>query len=248
MAKPASRQELVDYCLRNLGAPVITINVDEDQLDDRVDEALQFYQEYHSDAVLPAYRKHTITATDIANEYIELPENVLYLTRMLAGGSNTQNMFSIEYQMHLNDVYDLRAPSSIINYEMSRQYQELLHQTFDERYAQQIRFQRKMNRVYIDSRWGTDIREGEIIVFEVYTTLNPDDYVKVYDDLFLKRYLTALIKRQWGANTKKFTGMQLPGGVEINGQQIFDEAQEEIRQIEEEMDLKYVIPPVGFIG
>jgi hypothetical protein len=155
-------------------------------------------------------------------------------------------MFSIEYQMHLNDIYDLRYPGSIISYTMAKQYMELVSMTFDSSYSQQIRFSRHMNRLFIDADWSTDIKVGDTLVFECYSTINPDEYVNVYNDMFLKRYLTALIKRNWGTNLKKFTGMQLPGGVEMNGQSIYDEAQEEIVKLEEEVYNKFTIPPIGF--
>lgn len=249
MAKPTTREELINYCLRNLGAPVITINVADEQLSDRVDEALQFYQEYHSDALNRHYRKHTITADDLTNRYITIPEDIIFLTHLLPYTSSNRNMFSVEYQMHLNDLFDLRNPSSgITNYIMTQQYMSLMDMTFDQSYAQTIRFNRHTNRVHIDADWSSDFSEGDILVFECYSTVNPEEFGDVYNDLFLKRYLTALIKRNWGANTKKFSGMALPGGVEINGQTIFDEAQEELRQIEEEMSLKYSVPAIGFIG
>jgi len=249
MAIPRTREELTDYCLRNLGAPVITINVAQEQLEDRVDEAIQFYQEYHSDAVVKHYRKHTIDETDIENRYISLPENILFLSDILPYTTSSRNMFSIEWRVQMDNMYDLMNPgSSIISYEMYKQFQELLYRKFDPSFAQTTRFSRHKNRVYVDLDWERDVKEGDILVFECYSTINPDEYVSVYNDLFLKRYLTALIKRNWGANTKKFSGMTLPGGVDINGQNIFDEAQQEIREMEEEMASRYEMPPMGFIG
>ena len=248
MAKPNSRQELIDYCLRNLGAPVIEINVDEEQVDDRVDEALQFYQEYHSDAIIKHFRKHQVTQDDIDNRYIDLPENLLFMSRILPleSGSDS-NMFSLDYQLHLNDIYDLRTPGAILNYTMTEQFLTTLDMTFNG-LDQRLRFNRHMNRLYIDTDWDLDFDIGDYIIIEGYSTVKPEEYPDVYNDMFLKRYLTALIKRQWGINMKKFTGMQLPGGVEMNGQQIYDEANDEIREIEEEMQLKYEMPPMGFIG
>jgi hypothetical protein len=249
MAKPTSRQELIDYCKRSLGAPVIEINVADEQVDDRVDEALEFYQEYHSDAIIQHFRKHQVTQTDIDNRYIDIPEDLIYVTRILPiGYSSNRNMFSIDYQMHLNDIYDLRYPGSIINYEMTKQYMSLLDMTFENGLDQKVRFNRHMNKLFIDTDWDADFKVGDYIVVEGYSTVNPAEYVNVYNDIFLKKYLTALIKKQWGINMKKFSGMQLPGGVEMNGQQIYDEATEEIQRYEEEMLDKYSFPPMGAIG
>jgi hypothetical protein len=250
MAKPNSRQELVDYCLRALGAPVIEINIDDDQIGDRLDDAIQFYQEYHGDATLRRYRKHQITGTDVTNQYIDIPDTYIHISRVLPfrSGTNTSAAeFNVEYQMMLNDVYDLRGPGSILHYAMSQMHLAMVDQLFDGK-DQTVRFNRHMNRLFIETRWGTDLKAGEFIIIEGYETINPSDFRDVYNDIFLKRYLTALLKRQWGTNLKKFGGMQLPGGVEINGQQIFDEANEEITTIEEEMQLRYEMPPMDFMG
>ena len=147
----------------------------------------------------------------------------------------------------LNDVYDLRGPGSILHYAMSQMHLAMVDQLFDGK-DQTVRFNRHMNRLFIETRWGTDLKAGEFIIIEGYETVNPSDFRDVYNDIFLKRYLTALLKRRWGTNLKKFGGMQLPGGVEINGQQIFDEANEEITTIEEEMQLRYEMPPMDFMG
>jgi len=248
MSKPQSRAELIQYCLRALGAPVIEVNVDDDQLDDRLDDALQFYQDYHSDATVQHFRKYRLTQTDIDNEYIEIPENLLFVSRILPWGhTNNRSEFSIEYQMHLNDIYDLRSPGSILNYEMTKQYLSILDMTLNSNLDQRIRFNRHMNKLFIDTDWD-EFKVGDWIVIEGYSTIDPDDYVDIYNDLFLKRYLTALIKRQWGINLKKFQGMQLPGGVEFNGQTIFDEATAELEKIEDTMASRYQVPPMMAIG
>jgi len=250
MAKPTSRQELIDYCLRALGSPVVEINVAPVQLEDRVDEAIQLYQEYHSDATFEHMRKYQITEDDIDNDYILIPENLIFVTHVLPTSNNgsSTNMFSVEYQMHLNDVYDLRAPSSMIDYVMTQEYMGLLNMIFDNGHQQKIRFNRHLNRLRIDGSVGGNFKVGEWIIIVGYSTINPAEYVDVYNDMFLKRYLTALIKMQWGTNMKKFTGMQLPGSVEINGQAIYDEAKADIDQIEETMQSKYEYPPMMAIG
>ena len=248
MSKPGSRQELADYCLRALGAPVVEINIDDDQLGDRIDEAFQFYREYHSDATIRRYRKHQVTATDVTEEYIDIPETFIHVSRVLpfqvTGGAGD---FNVEYQIMLNDIYDLRGPNSVLHYAMSQQHLALVDTLFDGK-DQTVRFNRHMNRLFIETRWGTDIKAGEFIIIEGYETVDPATFTDVYNDIFLKKYLTALIKRQWGTNLKKFGGLQLPGGVEINGQQIYDEANEEIKEIEEQMQSRYEMPPLDFMG
>ena len=248
MSKPGSRQELADYCLRALGAPVVEINIDDDQLGDRIDEAFQFYREYHSDATIRRYRKHKVTATDVTEEYIDIPETFIHVSRVLpfqvTGGAGD---FNVEYQIMLNDIYDLRGPNSVLHYAMSQQHLALVDTLFDGK-DQTVRFNRHMNRLFIETRWGTDVKAGEFVIIEGYETVDPATFTDVYNDIFLKKYLTALIKRQWGTNLKKFGGLQLPGGVEINGQQIYDEANEEIKEIEEQMQSRYEMPPLDFMG
>ena len=248
MSKPGSRQELADYCLRALGAPVVEINIDDDQLGDRIDEAFQFYREYHSDATIRRYRKHQVTATDVTEEYIDIPETFIHVSRVLpfqvTGGAGD---FNVEYQIMLNDIYDLRGPNSVLHYAMSQQHLALVDTLFDGK-DQTVRFNRHMNRLFIETRWGTDVKAGEFVIIEGYETVDPATFTDVYNDIFLKKYLTALIKRQWGTNLKKFGGLQLPGGVEINGQQIYDEANEEIKEIEEQMQSRYEMPPLDFMG
>jgi len=248
MAIPNSRQTLIDYCLRNLGEPVLEINVSEEQIEDRIDEALQFYQEYHSDAIYPVFHKHQITATDIQNEYIDIPDVITVVTRIfsLAEAGTSSNMFSAKYQLFLNDIFDLRFAGSISNYVQTMQYLETLDMIFNG--EQQIRFNRHMGRLYIDTDWDTMLQEGDYIIVEAYRIVDPTEFSKVYNDMFLKRYATALIKRNWGQNLSKFDGMQLPGGVTINAQRILEEAGAEIIRIEEEMQLKYENPPNFFMG
>ena len=248
MAIPNSRQTLIDYCLRNLGEPVLEINVSEEQIEDRIDEALQFYQEYHSDAIYPVFHKHQITATDVQNEYVDIPDAITVVTRIfsIAEHGTSSNMFSAKYQLFLNDIFDLRFAGSISNYVQTMQYLETLDMIFNG--EQQIRYNRHMNRLYIDTEWGTTLKEDDYIIVEAYRIVDPTQFTDVYNDMFLKRYATALIKRNWGQNLSKFDGMQLPGGVTINAQRILEEANAEIREIEQEMQLKYEDPPNMFVG
>lgn len=249
MANPTTRQELIDYALRRLGAPVIEINIDEDQLEDRIDDALQFYQEYHSDATMRVYLKHQITADDITNKYIALNDNILNVKRVFPIGNSQSsiNMFSVKYQLHLNDIYDLSYIGDLMYYEMVQQYVSLLDMKLNGS-GEHIRWNRHMNQLHLDVNWETDIKVGDYIIVEAMRIVDPSTYTEVYNDMFLKQYATALIKQQWGSNLIKFEGMQLPGGVTLNGRQIFDDATEEISQIREQMQSNYEMPVDFYVG
>jgi hypothetical protein len=248
MARPNTRATLIDYCLRRLGAPVLEINVDDDQVNDRIDDALQFYQEYHSDAVQRVYLKHQLTADDITNEYIPIGDGTIFVNRVLpiSNTLSTSNMFSAKYQMFLNDLYNLNHMGSLTNYVQTMQYMSLIDTTISGS-AEITFFNRNTNKLYLRMDW-TDVTVGQYIVVEAYQIVDPDAYSDVYDDMFVKQYATALIKQQWGANLIKFDGMQLPGGVTINARQIFDDATNEIAQIKEQMQLNYEAPPMFFVG
>jgi len=248
MAAPNSRQTLIDYCLRKLGAPVLEINVDEDQLSDRVDEALQFYQEYHSDAIYKVYHKHQITITDVTNEYISLPNQVLSVQTIfpMFESNSSVSMFDAKYQMHLNDMYSLGFTGNLANYSQTMSYLSTMNLMLNG--PEQVRFSRHMNRLYLDVDWESDVAVGDYIIVDAYRTVEPDTHTAIYNDMLLKRYTTSLIKQQWGANLIKFEGMQLPGGVTLNGRQLYDDAVTEINAIEEEMQLKYEMPPEFYMG
>jgi hypothetical protein len=249
MSRPNSRQSLIDYCLRRLGEPVIEINVDEDQIEDRIDDALQFYQEYHADAVAKVYLKHQITQDDVTNGWIPVNDTILYVTRVLplVGQLSTSNMFSAKYQMYLNDLYNVNYMGSLINYAQTMQYMNLIDLTINGSGTEITHYNRHLNRLYLRVNWD-DLKVDNYIVMEAYRIVDPETYSDVYDDMFLKQYATALIKQQWGANLIKFEGMQLPGGVTINGRQMFDDATNEITQIREQMQLNYETPPLFFVG
>jgi len=248
MAKPASRQQLVDYCLRALGAPVLEINVDEDQIEDRVDEAIQFYQEYHSDAVVRTFVKHQVTQEDYDNDYITLPDELISVLRVLnLSSGDAADMFSVKYQMFLNDLYGLRNPESLVNYEMTKQYMNAIELILTGS-SQQITFTRHMNRLSIQDDWKNIVSLGQYIIIEGYQTIDPEEYTDVYNDMLLKKYLTALLKRQWGINLIKFEGMTLPGGVTINGRAMYEDALADIERIETDFDSKYQMPPDFFMG
>jgi hypothetical protein len=230
MAKPTTRATLQDHCLRALGAPVIEINVDEDQIEDRTDDAIQFYQEYHSDAVVRTYLKHELTATDITN----------------SGQSAGSSLFDMGYHMRLNDVFMLQgAAAQIQTYEQRLQNLSLIE--FSLNSTEHIRFSRHMNRIHMDEGFG-DLSAGQFIIIEAYEIVDPTSYADVFNDLYLKKYLAALIKRQWGANMMKFDGFQLPGGITMNGRQMFEDAIEEIDKLEEECRLSWMLPDNFLMG
>ena len=251
MANPTSRATLIDYCKRRLGDPVIEINVDEDQLEDRVDEALQYYQEYHSDATLRTYLKHQVTATDISNEYISLSSNIIFVSKLFPISSSFNssfNFFDIKYQMMLNDIADLQNfAGDLAYYEQMQQYLSLLDVKLNGH--PQVQFQRKQNRLYIFGDFAdNDIKEGEFIVAEVYEIVDPSTHTSIFNDMWVKEYTTALIKQQWGSNLLKFEGMQLPGGVVLNGRQIFDDATTDIDKLRETIRMEHEMPPDFFVG
>ena len=244
-----SRTELKDYCFRKLGAPVLDVNVADDQAEDRIDEALQFYQEYHSDAITRVYFKYRVTLTDVTNKYITLPESLTVVKRILpiTGNSSSGGMFSANYQLALNDAYSLRTSGSLAYHAQTRSYMALANSLFNGG-SPSTRFSRHMDRLDIDVDWGTELNEGDWVIIDGSTVINPETYTDVYDDMLLKRYTTSLIKMQWGTNLSKFEGMQLPGGVSFSGRQMIDDAREELAKIEEEMQLRYEEPADFFVG
>jgi hypothetical protein len=249
MANPNSRQTLIDYCLRRLGSPVIEINVDDDQVQDRIDDALQFYQEYHHDATIRTYLKHEVTEQNITDRSIPIGNNIIYVKSVfpISYNSNIDTMFDIKYQLHLNDLYDMSYIGDLVHYEMLQQYISLLDTTLN-RASMFVRYNRHMDKLMIDIDWETSIKAGDFIVVECQAIVDPSTYSDVYNDMFLKQYATALIKQQWGANLIKFEGMQLPGGITINGRQLFDDANTELQTIREQMQLNYETPVDFFVG
>ena len=258
MASPSSRQSHIDYCLRNLGDPVIEINVDDDQLEDRVDESLEYFREYHSDAIFRTFLKHQVTATDVTNEYITIPDNIVQVSRLFpieAHGGGTTNFFDIKYQMMLNDMTSINnTMGNLAYYEMMQQYLSLIDMRLNGQ--PQVTFIRKKNRLHIHGDFADgDIIAGKFLVAEVYQTIATADsagdvegYQNIWNDLWLKEYTTALFKRQWGQNLIKFEGMTLPGGVTLNGRQLFDDALQEITQLRERIRLEFEMPADMFVG
>lgn len=253
MASPNSRQTLIDYCLRRLGEPVIEINVDEDQIEDKVDDAIQMYREFHSDATYRGYLRHLVTQEDKDNGYIPISSDILYVSHLFPINPtfSTVNMFDIRYQMMLNSLGDfMNFSGGMSYYYQMQQYLEFLDQILTGN--PQTTFSRRQDRLYIWGEWKedtvSDISVGDYIVAEVYSVIDPDQHTSIYNDMFIKNYTTSLIKQQWGLNMSKFEGMQLPGGVTVNGRQLYDDATQELQALEEKLRLEQELPPDFFVG
>ena len=271
MAIPSTKATLKTYCLRALGYGVIDINVSDDQVDDRLDEALQYFAQYHYDGIERMYLKHQITQTEIdraktdasvtatdqvdgsitadwleGKGYIPIPDAVVSVIQVFPfDDSSTNNMFDIRYQMRLNDLYDFSS-TSIIHYQMTMQHLDYLSHILVGEVP--IRFNQHQNRLYLDMDWSGDISADEYIIIECYRKLDPTTWTDIYDDIYLKRYATTLIKRQWGANLSKFNGVQMLGGVTMNGVDIFTQAQEELQRLEEQIQLSFETPIDYMVG
>tara|TARA_Y100000992_G_scaffold202005_1_gene137767 strand:- start:2839 stop:3687 length:849 start_codon:yes stop_codon:yes gene_type:complete len=282
MAQPSSRQTFIDYCKRQLGAPVLEINVADEQIDDLVDDALQYFQERHFDGVFPTLLKYKFTQADIDrgrakggpnspvgiastsatsvidgasvqfdfeenSNYLKVPDDVIGITKVFQfEGSNSvsSGMFSIKYQLFLNDIY-FWGSTELLTYAMTKRYLEDIDFLLSTQ--KQIRFNQRMNRLYLDIDWSS-VSPNNHLVIDCYRGMNPDTHTKVWNDSFLKRYAVQLIKRQWGQNMIKFQGMKLPGGVELNGRQMYDDAEKELQIIREQMSNTYELPPFDMIG
>ena len=271
MSKPSTRQGLIDYCLRRLGYPVLEINVDEDQIDDLIDDAIQYFQERHFDGVERMLLKHEITkenketlktgiTTTTANStvgittttftesqnFIQLPDHVLGVERVLKMDASTisSGLFNIKYQIFLNDLYYYGA-LDLMNYAMTKTYLEDLSRIITP--DTQLRFNKKNHRLYLDIDFG-QLSDDTFIIIDGYRLLDPSDAPAIYNDFWLKKYATATIKKQWGMNLIKFQGVMLPGGVQLNGRQIYEDAIKEIEEIEYSLRTEYEIPPLDLIG
>ena len=248
MSTTTTRTAFKDYCLRRLGFPVIEINIDDDQVEDRIDDALLYYQDYHFDGLQKIYYIKAIDQTDITNKYLDISQardssnNALEITGItrifpVTDSQSSVNMFDLRYQLRLNELYDFTS-ASYINYTLTQQHLRSLEIMFAGEVP--IRFVRNMQRLYIDWAWGTSQAPvGTKVIAECYAVVDPTIYGRVWNDRWLKEYATTLIKIQWGANLKKFAGIQLPGGVSLNGNVIFDEAMAEKKRLEEDMITNY---------
>ena len=281
MSQPSTRSELIEYAKRQLGAPVLEINVAEEQVGDLLDDALQYFHERHFDGVAQTFLKYKITQDDIDrgrargggntagittttasatidgstvnfdweenSNYLQVPPSVIGVTKIFHfDGTNTvtNNMFSVKYQLFLNDIY-YWGSTEISTYAMVKTYLEDIE--FLLTTQKQIRFNQRMDRLYLDIDWGS-MSKNDYIIMDCYRLLDPNDFSRVWNDSFLKLYFTALLKRQWGQNLIKFGGVKLPGGVELNGRQIYDDGEKEIERIREKMSSTYELPPLDMIG
>ena len=336
MTQPTSRATLKDYAKRQLGHPVVELNLDDDQMEDRIDDALEYFQEYHFDATEPTFLKHQITGStlkltanvvftagekitggtsgvratvheyhsanttiryknpevksggdgttyyanttttfgngetvtggtsgasattassdanslgDFDNQYISITENIIGVKGVIPFYRETEgntNMFSVNYQYALNDLYRMGTGAQMSNYVFTQQHLTTINNLFNT--MPRFRFNRHTDRLYLDIRWGSDVKIDDFIVAECYTITDPSSFSDIYGDMFLKKYVTSLFKKQWGQNLIKFEGLQLPGGVTLNGRQLYDDATQEIERIEEEVQLKYQLPDDFMIG
>ena len=268
MAIPATRENLKQYALRALGKPVIEINADDDQLEDRLDEALQYFAQYHYDGIQRVYLKYQYTDADKTrmtadssesvtknsvtttwkegNNFIVVPESVISVINIFPfSNKSNMNLFDVRYQMRLNDLYDFSS-TSVINYDVVLRHLDFLdHILVGEK---PIRFNQHDNRLYIDMDWTHDLQVGEYIVIEAYRKMDPTVHTDVFNDIFLKRYVTALFKKQWGANLSKFDGVAMIGGVTLNGRQIYSEALQDIEKLEQEIRSTFELNPAMMIG
>ena len=284
MAQPGSRSEFIDYCKRQLGAPVLEINVADEQIEDIVDDAIQFFNERHFDGVSQMYLKYQIRQSDIDRgratmepgsgnkttgistttaettiagvsttfnfydngNFLQIPPEIIGVTKIFHfDGTNTvtNNMFSVKYQLFLNDIY-YWGSTELLTYAMLKTYLEDIN--FLLTTEKQIRFNQRMDRLYLDIDWDS-MSVGDWLVIDCFRLLNPNDYPRVWNDSFLKPYATALIKKQWGQNLLKFQGVKLPGGTELNGRQIYDDAEKDLERIKENMSNTYELPPLDMI-
>jgi hypothetical protein len=242
-----TREALKEYCLRNLGAPVVEINVDDDQLEDRIDEALEYWRLYHSEGIEKIYLKYQITAEDVTNKYIPVNDLIYGVTRVFpvtTGTGSSKNIFDLQYQLRLNDLYDLTS-TSIIYFTTVMSHLALLDLTLNGHVL--YRFNRLQNRLYLDINWASDIQVGEYVLVECYRAMDPATFPRLYNEPWLKHYTTALFKKQWGTNLKKFQGLQLPGGVTIDGDKLYDEGKSEVEELEQELITKSA-PLEFFLG
>lgn len=248
-SKPTTREEFKNYCLRDLGAPVLEINVDDDQIEDRIEEALEYYHEFHFDGVERFYLKHQITSDDITNGYIPVADYIIGVVNIFPwngnGGSSSDSLFNIQYQLRLNDIWDL-SNTTMVYYTQARSHIAMLDMILNG--TKPIRFNRHQNRLHIDMSWSTSVQVGDYIVVECYRALDPATWTDVWNDMWLKRYAAALIKKQWATNIKKFSGITLPGGVTLDGDKLYDEAVTEIKELEDRAQDTFSLPPDFMVG
>ena len=243
----SSRQQFKEYILRRLGSPVIDINVDDEQIEDRIDDALLKVRDYHFDGMQHVYYPHQVTLNDINNEYITLPDDFVGVTRVfdINDSFGAMNMFNIRYQLHLNELFNISSVS-VTPYVIAMRHIEFLEEVFVGK--KPIRYNRNTDKLYIDMAWKDDVQVGQFILIDGYREVNPEENPDVWDEPWLRQYATQLVKRQWGEHLKLYEGMNLPGGITFNGQKIWDEANEEITKLEDQVINDYSLPVTDMIG
>jgi len=247
MAKITSREQFKEYILRRLGSPVIDINVDDEQIEDRIDDALLKFRDYHFDGMQHVYYPHQLTEADRNNEYITLPDDFVGVTRIfdINDSYGAMNLFNIRYQLHLNELFNISSVS-VTPYVVAMRHIEFLEEVFVGK--KPIRYNRNTDKLYIDMNWKDDTVVGQYVMIDGYKDVNPEENPDVWDDPWLRQYATQLVKRQWGEHLKLYEGMNLPGGITFNGQKIWDEANEEITKLEDQVINDYSLPVTDMIG
>lgn len=247
MSRPSNREEFKDWCLRQLGAPVMDINIDDEQLDDCVDSALQFFQDYHFDATENWYVSHQITQQDKDNQYIDIDPDVIGVSRVFPIGSTNAsvNMFDLRYQLRLHDLFDFTS-TSYVNYTLTMQHIRTLDLLFSGEFP--IRFNRHTHKLYLDMNWDSSLEVGEYLVFEGFKVVDYDVYNSLWNDRLFKALATAHVKKVWGANLKKFGGTKMLGGQLLDGQVLYNEAMNEIAGLEEKIESSMQSPPRFLVG
>ena len=276
MAQPSSRQQLIDYCKRQLGAPVLQINIADTKVDDIIDTAIQYYQEYHYDGIEKMYLKHQFTEEDVIRftetdeitstddpdgsvwenrkNFIEVPDHVIGIEKVFGVTSNlsSNEMWGLSNQYFLLDIFSFSSGYTFGNFDMSyyymiKQYFETLDMVVNVGGLVQYRFNKRQDRLYLDID-KQRIKEGRYLVIECYRALDPAEWNQIWNDSFIKRYVTALMKRQWGQNLIKYNNVQLPGGITLNGRQIWEDGDAEVKDLESKIFSYYSLPPLDMIG
>jgi hypothetical protein len=276
MAQPSSRQQLIDYCKRQLGAPVLQINIADTQVDDIIDTAIQYYQEYHYDGIEKMYLKHQFTEEDVIRftetdeitstddpdgsvwenrkNFIEVPDHVIGIEKVFGVTSNlsSNEMWGLSNQYFLLDIFSFSSGYTFGNFDMSyyymiKQYFETLDMVVNVGGLVQYRFNKRQDRLYLDID-KQRIKEGRYLVIECYRALDPAEWNQIWNDSFIKRYVTALMKRQWGMNLIKYNNVQLPGGITLNGRQIWEDGDAEVKDLESRIFTDFSLPPMDMIG
>ena len=247
MAIIGSRQAFKDYILRRLGYPVIDINVDDEQVEERIDDALLKFRDYHFDGTQHLYLPIQVTEQDRENRYVTLPESIIGVTRIFDVNDSygAMNLFNVRYQLHLNELFNISSVS-VTPYVVAMRHIEFLEEVFVGK--KPIRFNRHMDRLYVDMNWKDDVYPGQYIIVECYKTVDPEEFPDVWDDPWLKDYATQLVKRQWGEHLKLYEGMNLPGGITFNGQKIWDEANQKVEELEQKVINDFSLPVTDMIG